>query len=109
MTKPIDTNDNQTMFANSICLPEKWQGTDCHFKPTPNCEQFEYGMFGGWGSGHHPRLDNLQVGYWRLYNWRWTIVNESIVNDRKVKLAMGTGGQSYSLWCQYIIHELNQG
>ena len=73
MNKAIDTNDNQTMFANSICLPEKWQGTDCEYNPTADCEKFEYGIVGGWGTGYYPKLDNLQFGYWRLYNVRYDL------------------------------------
>ena len=75
MTKPYDTSVTP-LLANNICMPEKWSdmdGTDCLFNPSDHCKVNEYGMAAGWGTGLNPQLTNAQVGYWRLFNYRYML------------------------------------
>ena len=71
--KLIDTTNKQ-FVVNSICLPERWSGGDCRFKPIPNCQTREYAMIAGWGYGNYTLGPNyLQIGYWRLFNERFDL------------------------------------
>ena len=95
LNKPIDTIGKR-FVVNNICLPERWSGGDCRFKPTPNCHKREYGMVAGWGSGLYPGPTYLQIGYWRLWNERYDLSTDPKHQKLDFKDGFGTIGQSVS-------------